>query len=97
MITQSSNHFSALVLLQEMEHAIALRNAQTNLVRLLVDVLLGKLIIRMFTSHACIQIFLIPIKLEIDNLSTFYISDLAFAVYLCMRHPEVPFPKIVHT
>ena len=96
MITQSSNHFSALVLLREMEHAIALRNAQTNLVRLLVDVLLGKLIIRMFTSHACIQI-LIPIKLEIDNLRTFYISDLAFAAYLCMRHLEVPFPKIVHT
>ena len=56
MITQSSNHFSALVLLREMEHAIALRSAQPNLVRLLVDVLLGKLIIRMFTSHACIQI-----------------------------------------
>ena len=96
MITQSSNHFSALVLLQEMEHAIALRSAETNLARFLVDVLLGKLIIRMFTSHACIQI-LIQIKLEIDHLRTFYISDLAFAVYLCMRHLEVPFPKIVHT
>ena len=96
MITQSSNHFSALVLLQEMEHAIALRSAETNLARFLVDVLLGKLIIRMFTSHAKL-LFLIPIKLEIDNLRTFYISDLAFAVYLCMRHLEVPFPKIVHT
>ena len=42
-----SKYFSVLVLLLEMVRVLALQSAKTNLVRLLVDVLLGKSIIIM--------------------------------------------------
>ena len=76
-----------------MAHAIALQSAKTNLVRLPVDVLRGKLIIMMPKLEA--NIFSPMIKF--DHLLSPYISDLVCAVYLCMSPLELQFHRIVAT